>query len=96
MEQKEERLKGPAARGTCGVSDAAPVAVAAARSTKLTFGATYSKSRHPMVVPTLRIQGFWLQDLGWDIGEQVIVDASRESIVISRVDGVEDPPGQAS
>ena len=81
MEQRKETLNGRDSK--------------TARSTKLTIAGAYNYDARA-AVPTLRLKGLWLKDLGWEMGEQVIVDASRDSIVISRVDGVEDPPGQDS
>lgn len=54
------------------------------RTTQLTVSALM-RGRHFRPTPRLQIVGLWLAALGWRIGERVVVEADKESILISRV-----------
>lgn len=69
-----------------------------AKSRKTTLTIAYVPNVHTgqFNVPMLRIKGLWLKELGWQIGERVIVEADQDTIQILKMTGMEDSPMEAS
>ncbi|MCH5171295.1 MAG: hypothetical protein J1F31_00445 [Erysipelotrichales bacterium] len=44
-----------------------------------------TNSYHAKVYPYLLIQGFWLKDLGFNVGDRVSIDLVDDALVIKKV-----------
>lgn len=51
----------------------------------------HSKTRYrnwdQITVPEIRLEGKWLQDLGFTVGKQVLIDQKKNKLTIELLDG---------